>query len=151
MRAYNAVRTASASSSVSFSELAMTGISPAEQPPPNSPRPTSAANAEHYTWGAACDGWHLVRDTSLSVILERLPPGASEMRHRHARARQFFYVLRGALLIEIEGDAHTLRAGDGIDIAPTLAHQVTCVGPEDAEFLVVSQPPSHGDRELAPA
>ena len=115
------------------------------------PRPTSSASAEHYTWGDGCDGWHLVRDASLSVIQERMPPGASEVRHRHAHARQFFYVLRGALAVEIDGTVHTLRAGDGIEIAPTLAHQVTCVGPDDAEFLVVSQPPSHGDRELAPA
>ena len=51
--------------------------------------------------------------------------------------------------VEVEGRTHELHAGDGLEIAPTLAHQVTS-GAEPAEFLVVSQPPSHGDRELAP-
>ncbi len=51
--------------------------------------PISVANAEHYTWGANCDGWHLVRTPELSVIQERVPPGGRETRHLHTRARQF--------------------------------------------------------------
>ena len=34
--------------------------------------------AEHYTWGGVCDGWHLLKDPTLSVIQERVPPGAGE-------------------------------------------------------------------------
>ena len=49
--------------------------------------PTSATTAEHYAWGAGCDGWHLVRAPALSVIQERMPPGAAEVRHRHAVAQ----------------------------------------------------------------
>jgi len=30
--------------------------------------------AEHYSWGNACDGWHLVQNSALSVIEERMPP-----------------------------------------------------------------------------
>ena len=79
-------------------------------------------DAEHYRWGEACDGWHLVKLDELSVIRERVPPGAGETRHRHARARQFFYVLEGNAVIEVEGTRHALRAGEGLHVPPLAAH-----------------------------
>jgi mannose-6-phosphate isomerase-like protein (cupin superfamily) len=112
--------------------------------------PITIASAEHYTWGNQCDGWHLVRAEGLSVIQERMPPGTSEVRHRHARARQFFYVLAGRLHLEVEGTVHALDAGAGLEIAPGVAHQALNCSEGDVEFLVISQPPSHGDREAAP-
>ncbi len=108
--------------------------------------PVSAATAEHYVWGEVCDGWHLVRSAELSVIEERMPPGASEQRHRHEFARQFFYVLAGELTMEVDGVDHALTAGMGLEIAPKCAHQAMNRGGEDVRFLVVSQPRSHGDR-----
>ena len=45
----------------------------------------STSNAEHYRWGDACDGWHLLAGEALSVIEERMPPGTAELRHRHAK------------------------------------------------------------------
>jgi quercetin dioxygenase-like cupin family protein len=76
-------------------------------------RPVSVATAEHYVWGEACDGWHLMRSAELSVIEERMPPGAAEQRHRHGKSRQFFYVLAGELTMELDGAVHTLAAGWG--------------------------------------
>src|SRR5271168_2391536 len=85
------------------------------------------ADAEHYTWGGPngtdCDGWHLVRTAELSVIEESMPAGASEVRHHHVRARQFFYVLAGELTIEIDGSEILLRASEGVEIGPGLSHQ----------------------------
>jgi quercetin dioxygenase-like cupin family protein len=107
---------------------------------------TSRAVAEHYVWGERCDGWHLVRAGALSVIEERMLPGAREARHWHASARQFFYVLSGVLTMEVEGTLHRLAARAGIEIAPGIAHQAINEGEIDAEFLVVSVPPSHDDR-----
>ena len=66
----------------------------------------STANAAHYVWGQQCDGWHLLAGDDLSVIEERMPPGTAEVRHRHARSRQFFYVLGGTAMLELEGVAH---------------------------------------------
>jgi mannose-6-phosphate isomerase-like protein (cupin superfamily) len=106
----------------------------------------SAATAEHYVWGDGADGWHLVRAPGLSVIQERMPPGTAEQRHRHAVARQFFFVLAGRLLIEVEGVQHNLETRDGLEVAPGMAHEVRNNSASPAEFLVISQPPSHGDR-----
>ena len=108
--------------------------------------PVGTADAEHYTWGDGCDGWHLLRSPGLSVIEERMPPGTSEARHLHRRARQFFYVLGGMLLIEVDGAEHRVASGAGLHVPPGAAHQVRNVSGGDARFVVVSQPPGHGDR-----
>ena len=110
----------------------------------------STGNAEHYTWGQRCDGWHLLAGSDLSVIEERMPAGAAEIRHRHARSRQFFYVLEGELTIELDGVAHHVRMGEGLHVPPGAAHQVRNDAVADARMLVVSSPRSHGDRIDAP-
>ena len=114
------------------------------------PTRISVLNAVHYTWGGPnadqCDGWHLVKTAALSVIEERMPPGTEERRHRHERARQFFYVLSGELVLDVEGKVILLTAGEGLEIEPGAVHQAINRSAEDLRFLVVSQPPSHGDR-----
>jgi mannose-6-phosphate isomerase-like protein (cupin superfamily) len=106
----------------------------------------SRRTAQHYSWGNACDGWHLVKTESLSVIEERMPPGTSEVRHYHQKANQFFYVLRGNLNIDLEGNELTLNVGQGLHIEAGACHQVHNRSASDVEFLVISNPPSHGDR-----
>jgi mannose-6-phosphate isomerase-like protein (cupin superfamily) len=108
-----------------------------------------ADDAEHYQWGQGCDGWHLVRGEGLSVIEERMPPGAYEQRHFHERARQFFYVLDGELTMEIGGERLTVRTREGVEIAPGEAHQARNDSTTEVRFLVISSPPSHGDRVAA--
>ena len=105
--------------------------------------------AEHYTWGAGCDGWHLVTRAELSCIQERIPPGASEERHYHAKARHFFYVIAGELTIEVDDRLYTMSSGDGLEIRPQQRHQVMNRSGEDVRILVISQPESHGDRLAA--
>lgn len=106
----------------------------------------SAANAEHYEWGQKCDGWHLVASADLSVIEERMPSGTFETRHHHVRSRQFFYVLEGELIMEVEYHEYTVRAGQGIEVAPGQRHQAMNRSDRPVRMIVVSQPPSHGDR-----
>ena len=110
------------------------------------PVPISRETAEHYSWGEGCDGWHLVRTPELSIIEERMPTGASERRHLHQRANQFFYVLAGELTLEVEGETHTLSCAQGLAIPMRVAHQAFNRGVSDVRFVVTSQPPSHGDR-----
>ncbi|MGH8158229.1 MAG: cupin domain-containing protein [Rhodanobacter sp.] len=112
--------------------------------------PTSRDDAPHYRWGEVCDGWHLLQGDDLSVIEERMPAGASEVRHWHARSRQFFYVLEGEASLELEGIVHGLRAGQGLHVPPGAAHQMRNESEGDVRFIVVSAPPSHGDRIVVP-
>jgi uncharacterized cupin superfamily protein len=112
---------------------------------------TSVRDARHYDWGAGCEGWHLLERSDLSIIEERVPPGASESRHRHGKARQFFYALSGEAMLEVDGTIHRLQAGEGLQVAPGVAHQLRNDGDVDARFLVISTPHSHGDRSEAPA
>jgi mannose-6-phosphate isomerase-like protein (cupin superfamily) len=108
----------------------------------------STTTAEHYSWGDRCDGWHFVKQPSLSVIRERMLPATSEVNHFHHRARQFFFVLAGVAVVEVDGVAVELHPGEGLEIAPGVPHQMNNRSAEDLEFLVVSQPPSHGDRQV---
>ena len=102
--------------------------------------------AQHYSWGAGCDGWHLVQTATLSVIEESMPPGTAELQHHHQKANQFFYVLRGALSMDIGGDKFVLDEGQGVHVSAGEVHRVSNRSAATAEFLVVSSPPSHGDR-----
>lgn len=106
----------------------------------------STGNAEHYTWGEGCDAWYLVKQDGLHVIEEAMPPGTSEKRHHHVRARQFAYVLQGVLTFDIEHHVYHLHVGEGIEIAPGQRHQARNEGTEKVRFLLTSVPPSHGDR-----
>ena len=110
------------------------------------PGAVSCANVEHYRWGNVCDGWHLVKDARLSVIEECMPPGAAEIRHQHKQSQQFFYVLAGEVLMEVEGQTTLIQVGSGIRVLPGTRHQIRNQSSTPARFLVISQPPSHGDR-----
>lgn len=102
--------------------------------------------AEHYTWGQSCDGWHLVKNISLSVIQERMPPHTFEVRHKHITSCQFFFVLSGHVTIECEGKREVLQAHQGVEVPPGMPHQVFNESAHDLEFIVVSCPPSHADK-----
>ncbi len=106
----------------------------------------SIDNAQHYRWGKGCDGWHLLRDPDLSVIQEKVPPGAGETRHRHALARQFFFVLAGVAELEVDGERVTLGPGEGRHVPAGRPHKLENPGPDPVTFLVISSPASHGDR-----
>src|SRR5579859_2408073 len=110
-------------------------------------RPISKRTAEHYAWGDRCDGWHLVKNPQLSVIQERMPAGTAEVRHFHHHAQQFFYLLAGEAVMERDGRLLVLTAGDGIWIPAGQPHQMKNESGAEVHFLVISQPPSHGDRE----
>jgi mannose-6-phosphate isomerase-like protein (cupin superfamily) len=115
-----------------------------------SPKITSANSAEHYKWGgpqqSSCDGWHLVKSPGLSIIEELMPPDTSEIRHYHAHARQFFFVLEGEFTLEVEQHDFVLHPGEGIEVAPGERHQAFNRSAVNVRILVTSHPPGQGDR-----
>ena len=106
----------------------------------------SRKTAEHYTWGGDCDGWHLLKMPGMSVIQERMPPGRSENSHYHQRSHQFFYVLAGEAMLEVSGIVVRMKPGEGCSVEPQTSHVLKNEGSIDLDFLVISVPPSHGDR-----
>jgi mannose-6-phosphate isomerase-like protein (cupin superfamily) len=101
---------------------------------------------KHYIWGTGCDGWNLVDGPSLSVKMERMPQHTAEQRHYHARARQFFYILKGTAIFETDEGKTVVQAGQGVEISPGIRHRILNEGPEDLEFILSSQPSTAGDR-----
>lgn len=106
----------------------------------------SRLTAEHYSWGDGCDGWRLLINKEFNVIEELMPPGTAELWHYHRRARQFFYVLSGQLLITTNSGTQAISAMSGLEIAPTVPHRVQNCVREPARFLVISVPPTSADR-----
>jgi mannose-6-phosphate isomerase-like protein (cupin superfamily) len=101
---------------------------------------------KHYQWGESCDGWNLVDESSLSVKLERMPPQASERKHFHANAKQFFYILKGEAVFEIQRERITVKKEQGIYIEAGKQHRIINESDEDLEFLLSSQPSTVNDR-----
>ena len=102
--------------------------------------------AEHYIWGAGCDGWKLVNDSDLSIIHEKMPSGTCESRHYHEQARQFFFILSGTVELEVNGAIYCLSQQEGVEVQAGIPHQIFNRSQQDAEFLVISSPKSAGDR-----
>ncbi len=107
----------------------------------------SIHTAEHYQWGDLSDGWHLLKQEGVSIIQERVSPGGKEQWHLHERARQFFFVLEGEATMAFDHKTIILSKHQGIEVPPGIAHQFRNDSSADVSFLVISVPPSHGDRK----
>ncbi|ASK30813.1 cupin [Chryseobacterium sp. T16E-39] len=103
-------------------------------------------NSEHYIWGDQCDSWILKDTPELSIKQEIMPPGTSEKLHFHNIASQFFYILKGQALFEVNHEKVSVNAGEGISILPKDQHCISNSSEEDLEFLVISNPSTHNDR-----
>ena len=108
----------------------------------------SRETAEHYNWKEVCDGWHFIKSDELSVIAEKMPPHTEEDMHFHHKSKQFFYILSGEAEMKFKDKSVQLKTGTGIEVTPMEAHQMRNVSDKEIEFIVVSMPKSHGDREL---
>ncbi|MEL6374500.1 MAG: cupin domain-containing protein [Pseudomonadota bacterium] len=136
-------------------------------------RPVSASTTPAEPWGQGCAAWRLLREDQVQVAEETMPPGTAEVAHHHEHARQFFYVLVGALTMrsprrrdehDCDGDAGddasalskdvaslTLEAGDGLFVPPGMLHQAVNESDEPVTFLVITVPGQPGDRVDAAA
>jgi mannose-6-phosphate isomerase-like protein (cupin superfamily) len=101
---------------------------------------------KHYQWGENCDGWNLVDEKSLSVKLERMPARTSEQKHFHQHAQQFFYILKGEAVFEIQRERVSVKSEQGIHINAGEEHRIINESNEDLEFILSSQPSTINDR-----
>lgn len=101
---------------------------------------------KHYQWGEQCDGWNLVDEVNLSVKLERMPAGTSEVKHYHQKSQQFFFVLKGIASFEFENAVTEINKEEGIHITPGVIHRISNRNSEELEFILYSQPSTIHDR-----
>jgi mannose-6-phosphate isomerase-like protein (cupin superfamily) len=99
-----------------------------------------------YAWGRAARAWSLLDEAGLSVKLEHMPAGEEEALHYHSNARQFFFILKGTAIFEIEGALTQLKAEEGIHIKPNQRHRIMNHSDGELEFILCSQPSASGDR-----
>ena len=68
------------------------------------------------------------------------------MMHSHSKSEQFFYVLDGIATFVVDGESVELKPREGIHIKPGIPHRLHNAHSETLLFIVISTPPSHGDR-----
>jgi mannose-6-phosphate isomerase-like protein (cupin superfamily) len=68
------------------------------------------------------------------------------VRHYHQKTQQFFFILGGQAVMEADGQRILLSVSQGVRILPGTYHRFCNDSNEPHWFLLISQPPSHGDR-----
>lgn len=101
---------------------------------------------KHYQWGNKCDGWNFVDEENLLIKQEQMPAGSSEELHYHAKAEQFFFILKGIATFEIEENIIEVKPQEGLHIKAGLKHRISNNTKNDLEFILCSQPSTIHDR-----
>lgn len=69
-----------------------------------------------------------------------MPAKTSETFHYHEKAQQFFFILKGIAIFEVENKSFTVQAGKGFHIESMKKHRIINNTEEDLEFILSSQP-----------
>lgn len=79
-----------------------------------------------------------------SLAEATLPKGSATERHHHKLSEEFYYLLEGSGVMEIDGEAREVGVGDAILIPAGTWHQITAT--QDLRFLCCCAPPyAHED------
>jgi mannose-6-phosphate isomerase-like protein (cupin superfamily) len=100
----------------------------------------------YYQWGDNCEGWNLVDGEKLSVKLERMPAFTAEKKHYHTNTQQYFFILKGQAVFEVDEKKITIKANQGIHILPLQKHKIINEQHMELEFILSSQPAVLSDR-----
>ena len=68
------------------------------------------------------------------------PPMSGPPLHVHAREDEFFYVLEGELVFEVDGVCHTVRAGGSVGLQRGTPHRYQNFTEHTARLLIVTTP-----------
>jgi mannose-6-phosphate isomerase-like protein (cupin superfamily) len=100
----------------------------------------------HYKWGDNCDGWNFVSQPEAVIKQELMPAKTSEKLHFHAKAQQFFFILKGEADFLIENNLVKVKAQEGLNVEPGHKHKIMNEGSSDLEFILFSFPSTENDR-----
>lgn len=73
----------------------------------------------------------------LTVGRATIKAGQTNPRHRHPHSEEVLILLKGKIKHTLDDQTITMSAGDVITIKPGVFHNATCIGPEDADMIVV--------------
>jgi uncharacterized cupin superfamily protein len=76
----------------------------------------------------------------MAVLESHTPPKGGPPLHRHSREDEWFYILAGDYLFEIDGKQMMAGAGDSVFAPKGTAHTFQNLGSNPARMLVVAQP-----------
>ena len=79
-------------------------------------------------------------DGTLAFFHLVAPPMSGPPRHVHSREDELFYVLEGELVFELDGERHTVRAGDTVYLRRGVVHTYQNFTTSDARLLIVTTP-----------
>lgn len=83
-----------------------------------------------------------------SLAEAAVPKGGSTQRHYHKLSEEFYFILEGSGVMEIDGEARDVAPGDAILIPPGTWHQITAT--ETLRFLCCCAPAyTHDDTYFA--
>lgn len=109
---------------------------------------SSSSPLSYYKWGNNCEAWNFVDNKDLSVKLEKMPSGTEEALHFHNQSQQFFYILKGRAVFEIDEVILIVHEGEGLHIEAGRQHRIMNKEEQNTlEFLVCSQPSTSNDRK----
>ena len=84
-----------------------------------------------------------------SLAEATVPPGGETAEHYHRTSEEIYLFLSGMGTMELDGDSATVRAGDGVVIAPGAVHKLRNPGTEPLVLLCCCAPAySHEDTVL---
>jgi mannose-6-phosphate isomerase-like protein (cupin superfamily) len=80
------------------------------------------------------------------VKLEKMPAHTSEEKHFHKHSQQFFFILKGEAVFEMQQERISVKSGQGLYIEAAKEHRILNEANEDLEFILTSQPSTVNDR-----
>lgn len=99
-----------------------------------------------YKWGNNCEAWTFVDNADLSIKLERMPSGTEEILHYHNLSQQFFYILKGNAVFEVDDVILIVHEGEGLHLEAGSKHRIMNKEEKVLEFIVCSHPATRNDR-----
>lgn len=76
-----------------------------------------------------------VGSTSGFMGFAALAPGERIAEHYHPYSEEFLFVADGAIVAQLDGDRHPLRAGDGLFIPRNVRHRLVNCGASPASLV----------------
>lgn len=81
-----------------------------------------------------------------SLAEATLPPNSATQRHYHRLSEEFYFILEGSGMMEIDGVSRQVGPGDAILIPPGAWHQITASPDSQVRLLCCCAPPyAHED------